>query len=329
MVPIKPRVPLYWTWHEILLREKMSQYLRLLECHHILLPVFINQRIRILITKVSWSYVRARQNLSIPHAAFALVKQVRASPDAGPTAVSFFASAATSVAFMHSAAIDAMTSVSIGLCIHTNISKLKTVYKDLIKYVKHIYLCSWNSKRVFIETFFREIPCRSGPPLRNRHFWGTPLRPGPSLHATDMAGRGIAKRGSAPPSEHRGDEGYGQRPPSLAAWLHHNGAGTSGANWLHYIGFPLSRALILWFCLRTPARCALTTTRTSAGRCLFGQFVWVAPGGKRGLGWIHRFPSSLEAWNKLMHAVNGNTAADTPAGSTASGAWWKGHAMST
>ena len=45
------------------------------------------------------------------------------------------------------------------------------------------------------------------------------------------------------------------------------------------------------------------------------------PREKRGLGWIHRFPSSLEACNKLMHAVNGNTAADTPAGSMASGAW--------
>ena len=48
-----------------------------------------------------------------------------------------------------------------------------------------------------------------------------------------MAGRGIAKCCS-PPEAHRGDEGYGVRPPTLAAWLHHDGAGTSGANWLHY-----------------------------------------------------------------------------------------------
>ena len=31
----------------------------------------------------------------------------------------------------------------------------------------------------------------------------------------------------------------------------------------------------------------MTTTPTSAGRCLFGQFVWVAPRERRGLGWIH------------------------------------------
>lgn len=102
------------------------QYLRLLECHIILLPVFIIQRIIISIIKLTWSYVRALQSPSIPHAALALVKQVRTSRDAGPTAASFFASAATSVAFMHSAALDAMISVSIGICIHTKISKLRT-----------------------------------------------------------------------------------------------------------------------------------------------------------------------------------------------------------
>ena len=59
----------------------------------------------------------AHQNLSIPHAVFALVrKRARTSPDAGPTAASFSARAATSVAFMHSAPIDAMISVSVGLC---------------------------------------------------------------------------------------------------------------------------------------------------------------------------------------------------------------------
>ena len=136
-----------------------------------------------------------------------------------------------------------------------------------------------------------------------------------------MAGRGIAKCCS-PPEAHRGDEGYGVRPPTLAAWLRHNGAGTSGANWLHYnywvSTFKGAHSLIL------PAHSGEVRVDHHANISRKVPLWPVCVGGPRGKKWSWvdpSLPSSLEAWNKLMHAANGNTA---PAGASgdASGAYY-------
>lgn len=98
--------------------------------------------------------------------------------------------------------------------------------------------------------FSKKIPAR--PPFRNRHFWGTPVRPGPSLHAT-YGRQGHREEGPQPPARapgRRGVRAAAALPRSMAAapWCPN-----LRSRLVHYIGVPLSRALVLWFCLRAPA----------------------------------------------------------------------------
>ena len=97
-------------------------------------------------------------------------------------------------------------------------------------------------------------------------------------------------------------------------------ARTSGADWLHYWVSTFKGAHSLILPAHSGEVCVDHHANISRKVPLWPVCVG-SPREKRGLGWIHLFPSSWEAWNKLMHAVNGNTA---PAGASgdASGAYY-------
>ena len=137
----------------------------------------------------------------------------------------FVASAATSVAFMRSAAIDAMISVSIAFYLHIYIYMHieNSIYIYIYLYI-HIYVIEISNVHLFRFSFEKKsLPVHrpetgiSGacPCVHDRRFMRR------------MAG---ITKSRTPPQSHRGDEDYGVRPPTLGAWLQRHDAQTSGAD---------------------------------------------------------------------------------------------------